>query len=280
MKRIVVLFVLCTALIALQNNTAKGQDRTIYEKQIYNKKPVPYAHLREADVMWSKQIWRMVDLRQKKNHVLFYPEIPLGDRKSLIDIILGEVEAGNLNAWDADVPDAEAMTVPATQEAIDIKFDAVERTTQVPDPNNPNLLRDTTYKDPIVSSDVKQYLVKEEWYFDKKHSSMQVRIIGICPIRHTVENGALTKRKVCWIYFPDFRNTFAQHEIFNRYNDANRISYDDFFMQRRFDSYIIAESNVYNNREVSQYKTGREALLEAEKIKVWLMEMEHDMWEY
>ena len=30
--------------------------------------------LREADVMWSRKIWREIDLRQKMNHPFYYPE--------------------------------------------------------------------------------------------------------------------------------------------------------------------------------------------------------------
>jgi hypothetical protein len=51
------------------------------------RKVVPYTHLREADVMWAKRIWRVIDLREKMNHPLYYPVEPINDRKSLFDII-------------------------------------------------------------------------------------------------------------------------------------------------------------------------------------------------
>jgi len=60
----------------------------------------------------------------------------------------------------------------------------------------------------------------------------------------------------------------------------NQISFEDFFWQRRFSSYIYAESNVYNNRLIQDYSVGLETLLEAERIKNWLFEMEHDLWEF
>jgi hypothetical protein len=82
------------------------------------------------------------------------------------------------------------------------------------------------------------------------------------------------------VYFPEIRPLLSRHEIFNDNNDAQRISFDDFFMQRRFSSYIFAESNVYGNRPVNSYAIGMDALLEADKIKEYLFNMEHDLWEY
>ena len=87
-------------------------------------------------------------------------------------------------------------------------------------------------------------------------------------------------RKHSGFISPRFRPLFARHEMFNDNNDAQRISFDDYFMQRRFNSYIFAESNVYANRVINSYALGMDALLEAERIKEYLFETEHDLWEY
>jgi hypothetical protein len=42
-----------------------------------NNKPLPYEYVREADVMWSKKIWRTIDLREKMNLPYAYPQRPL-----------------------------------------------------------------------------------------------------------------------------------------------------------------------------------------------------------
>ncbi len=40
----------------------------IYTKEnTRTRRAIPYAHLREADVMWSKRVWRVIDLREKMN---------------------------------------------------------------------------------------------------------------------------------------------------------------------------------------------------------------------
>ena len=252
----------------------------LYEKDIKDKSPIPYSHLREADVMWSKKVWREIDLRKKMNQPLYFPITPIGDRASLIHIILAEIKSGNVNAYDA-VIGGDDMTVKITQADIDrnmgAKTDSSARIQTAP-----GVFKDTIIVNEPNPDEIKQIQVQEEWYFDKKHSRMDVRILGLMPIRHyyNTEVGEYQKAKICWIYYPDFRNTFANHEIYNPDNDAHRISFDDYFMQRRFTSTIIAESNVYNNRQINQYETGKAALIEADRIKEWLFNLEHDLWEY
>ena len=250
----------------------------LYNKDIKNKSPIPYSHLREADVMWSKKVWRVIDLRKKMNQPLYFPINPIGDRASFIHVILAEIKAGTVNAYDADIGDD--MTVKITQADIDRKMGAETDSTSIQ--IAPGVYRDTVIINEPSPEDVKQIQVMEEWFFDKKHSRMDVRILGLMPIRHYFDSevGEFKKSRICWIYYPDFRNAFANHEIFNPSNDAHRISFDDFFMQRRFTSTIIAESNVYNNRQISDYETGKEALIEAQRIKEWLFNFEHDLWEY
>ncbi len=143
-------------------------------------------------------------------------------------------------------------------------------------------MQDTVIYNEPNPEEIKQLMVLEEWYFDKKHSRMDVRIIGIQPIRVFMDQqlGRMSRVQLFWIHFEDFRDTFAKHEVFNRFNDAQRLSFDDVFMQRRFASTIYAESNVYDDRLINQYKTGKSALYEAEKLENELRVFEHDLWEY
>ncbi len=278
MKKVLGFILLCVVISGIR---VSGQDdvKRLYEKGIHDKKPIPYPYLREADVMWSKQIWRIVDLREKMNQTLYYPKVPMGDRYSLIDVLMGEVKSGVIDVYNGD--DMYNMVEKVTMDDINRKFGAGETTIKIQDPETGDF-KDTTINKEINTSEILQYMLWEEWYFDKKLSTMKVRILGICPIRIYTdpETNLVNKVRVFWAYYPDFRNTLANHEVFNRFNDANRISFDDLFMQRRFSGYIIAESNVYDNRMVSQYSTGRAALLEADRIKEELFNFEHDLWEY
>ena len=125
-------------------------------------------------------------------------------------------------------------------------------------------------------------MIYEELYFDKKLSVLAVRIIGICPIFISLDvaTGRTKKERLFWIRYDDIRDVLAKKEVFSTSNDAQRISFDDLFLQRRFDSYIFAESNVYNDRFISDYTLGKDAMFEAERIKRDIVNFEHDLWEY
>jgi len=278
--RILFICILFAPALKLSAQESPAGIKGLYNKDIKDKSPIPYAHLREADVMWSKKVWREIDLRKKMNQPLYYPTTPIGDRASLITIILAEIKSGTVNAYDA-VIGGDDMTVKITQADIDRNMGAkIDSSASIQ--IAPGVFRDTIIVNEPNPDEIKQLQIQEEWYFDKKLSRMDVRILGIMPIRHYYndEVGEYQKAKICWIYYPDFRDTFASHEIYNPDNDAHRISFDDFFMQRRFSSTIIAESNVYDNRQINQYETGKEALIEAERIKEYIFNVEHDLWEY
>ena len=72
---------------------------------------------------------------------------------------------------------------------------------------------------------------------------------------------------------------FANADVFNLFNDAQRRTYEDLFQKRYFSSYIIKESNVYD-RNVGEYARHMDALAESERIKEELFLLEHDLWHY
>lgn len=272
---------LCSAKVQAQDNVTE-----VYVKEhIPHKKAVPYPYIREADVMWAKLVWRVIDLREKQNMSLYYPTKPIDNRWNLITLILYGIDNEGLTAYSTDDRQNE-FKVPLTKEAVDLQMGAGTDSITVADPNTGELVSKVIKKDRQIES-IKQIMVKEKWFFDKQHSTMQVRILGLCPI--LVQNkedatGAPTeeieKKLTFWIYYPEYRAIFANHEVYNRFSDAQHISFEDFFYQRRFSSFIFQESNVYNNRSIRDYASGVETLYESEKIKESLFTIEHDLWEY
>lgn len=244
-----------------------------------NKKPVPYPYVREADVIWSKRVWRVLDMREKMNHPLYYPLQPLADRQSLFDVIKSGIRSGEITAYSNPVLDDEFQSPMSKVEAEKI-FVKTENMA-IEDLESPGIYRDTAVLSELSSASVMQYWIKEDWFFDKQRSVMEVRIVGICPLKENYdEKGELRGlTPLFWIYYPQARNLFVKHETFVRHNNARRMNYDEIFMKRFFASYIYKESNVYDRR-IDEYASGLTALQEGEEIKKELLEYEHDFWHY
>jgi len=259
----------------------------IYEKSMPTNEKINYTYLGESDVVWSRRVYRIIDLREKMNLNLYYPSLRFDSasnsfnsemsdgRMNLSGILLNEIIAGRVTATDGD-----EMTVPTTYNDIAQKMN--RDTLTIPIIGADGQERDSTVMNMENPSDIKQLMLLEEWYFDKKHSRLDVRIIGLCPIYMGYDQitARLMKRRLFWIRYEDVRQSLASHECFNTYNDAQRISFEDLLLQRRFDSYIVAESNVYDDRFINQYKMGPAQIYEADRVKTEIFNFEQDLWEY
>lgn len=264
--------------------TWSGLDLVYKKQHIVDKKPVPYENIREADIMWSKIAWRMIDFREKMNQPLYFPTVPIGERMSLISVLLEAIESGELTAYRTDFDNINEFKEPISYEQVIEEFDAQDRVQQYEDLATGQMI-DTLVAGEVRTDEVLQLLVKEMWFFDKKRSVMEVRIIGLCPIRiyydfEDIDKENLRKKKLFWIKFPEAREALARREVYNSFNDAERRSFDEIFYKRFFDGYIVQESNVYNNRMIQEYTLGVETLQESERIEEFIFRFEHDLWEF
>lgn len=256
-----------------QEDALDKPDKPWQQRDRKDAQPLDYEYVREADVMWSKTLWRTIDIREKVNLPFGYPQRPL------IEILHTAARAGDITAYDPAVERADQFrtVLPKSEvEKIGTKTDSVE----LVDP----ITLQTYWKvipNPLTWDKITKFKIKEVMFFDTKTSSMQVRIIGIAPVMEDYDanhqyRGDLT---MYWLYYPDLRNMLAKEEAFNPQNDQRSLSWDDIFQNRMFESYIYKESNVFD-RNIAEYATGVDLQLESDRIKQKNFEYEHDLWNY
>lgn len=273
------LLVVLATLVQAQESTVL--DGVYVRENTPSRKVVPYTALRESDVFYAKRVWRIIDLKQKINHPMYFPLTPAQGKKSLFDVIKDAVTKDNTMTayYTGDLGDDDmftrALTLPEVQSLL------VDTVTQyAEDPDTQEMIETKTVKE-ISTENITQFEIKEDWFFDKQRSVLDVRIIGICPLLiEKDENGeAKAPKRLFWIYFPEARIVFANVDIHNKRSDSERRTYEDIFWKRQFGSYIVKESNDYD-RKISEYKVGLDALMEADRIKEDIFNVEHDMWHF
>ncbi len=273
---ILAVFVCASWHVEAQNSKA------FYESVVKNsddalKRPIVLPRVDPSDILWAKTIWRELILREKMNLPLYYPTKPIDGRMSLIDVLMAGIEKSFKTAYDDD-----ELQTPITMEEIKSRFDA--RGDTVTKLNNETGERETIVVAAEVNTDeVKRFLVKELWFFNKRTSRLETRIIALCPVReYTRDDGyeGIMKKRLFWIDYGEFRDLFAKQKVFNYQNDAGRLTMDDVFLKRYFSSRIYQEANVYDNRSINSYAVGMDAVLESDRIKNEIFNQEQDFWEY
>jgi gliding motility associated protien GldN len=246
-----------------------------------DRKPVEYNNPRADDIIWQKVVYRIIDLREKMNYPLYFPEEASDNRQSLFTTIFRLFEQDKIRAY-AYQDNKEIFT-----EEHRIKFDDFIKSCDIlltvkTDSITGDTLSAEIDESNIPNREVLKYYVKEVWYFDKHNSVFTVRLIALCPIwyREDYELG-LQKRPLFWATYDDLRPYLAQQEaLISDKNNGARETVDDLFIKRRFGSYIFKESSIMN-RNILQYNhTAEEMHKEQNRIKTEIINFEQDLWEY
>ena len=284
MKRIATILTFLSFLVGLCVETQAQTGTPVIDgitnkTTIVEKKPVPYPWVRESDIVWSRRVWRVIDVREKMNQAFYFPEIPHNNWRNLTTVLFDALKEGKITAYDAMSPTDE-MVVPLTYADIMKRLEGVD-TVSVQRLTAPYDFHDTIVQKTFNPSEIKRFRIKEDWFFDKQRSVMEVRIIGICPVKDNLDKNGVFRayEPLFWIYYPEARPILAKAEVFNSRNGAERRSYDDVFWKRLFASYVYKEENVFD-RKITDYAQGIDALLESDRIKRELIDFEEQMWEY
>jgi len=307
MKKLIFLFI-SMAFFGLSISTQaqvldpENGPRAWKKENIGQEQAISFTHIREADVMWSKRVWRTIDLRQKQNLPLYYPiadSASLGKR-SFIQVIYDELVRSAKNPG----PDAlkvyekyELKTIIPPDIALS-KMMKSDTFTSIADPMDCSTIERVETVDFFSKLKPEMFKVKlmEDWFFDKQRSVMDVRILALA-IEFPLYTSKIETDAICgisifggwdkvpgsadeiWFFYPDLRQLLAENECYKRHNDAARVSFDDIYIKRMFSSYITKEENVYD-RQINEYTAGLDALLEAEKISEKIRDFEMNLWHY
>lgn len=284
----------CTATNA--QSIIDGDDQRnpndFYQKGIVvGKKAMPYPSVRENDVIWESVVWREIDYNEKFNQFFYFPknaEQSTQGRISLVNLIMRGVRNGEIPVYEDDDMVKELDLNDALIQLAGAPYTVEEEIVDeygnpVYDDETDEIKKRTVTKTrSFDSTSAVKIKLKEKWYIDKQDTRQKVRIVGLC-FYYQKENAAGERNYTWswWIPMDDMRvrQVLVNANAYDENNDVVERSYDDIFIQRYFDSYVIRESNVYN-RSIAEYAADLDAVIESQRIEEKIFDIESDMWEY
>ena len=290
---ILLLFVLAGQVSFAQINILNAKSaneigvKTEAQIEADNDKPLPYGYVDDRDILWSVEVWEVIDLNERANFPLLFPTDTLeidAYRRSLYDVLLKNIKNGKIKDVYLDSYFTQTKTVEDIEasmskvDTLDIGYEQLN--------SGEALSPEYITRRNLESADIAQYHIRGIWYFDKRQGELKYRLLALAPVAPDVnfidsdDSTMSALVPLFWVFYPQVRDILHEAKTFNRKNDARPMSFDHLLNARMFSSVIYKEANVYGDRKIKEYLPDNALfqLLESDKIKQKIRDREQDMW--
>lgn len=245
---------------------------------------------RADDIVWSRIVYRVIDMREKQNYQLYFPMRANDEYKSLFKLMLDAVCDG-VNVYIKDPRDLRPSFTNVLQGEDLSKAFAFDN-----EMDNNLIQVDTVTKQRTFQNDkyityVKnqlKFLIQEIIFFDKHTSRLYSKVIAIAPLYALHPDNMESKESMqyfrgsvlCWFAFDELRPYLAKQILIPNGNESERMTYDEFFAQKLYSSYLLGDSNMYNRMLLEYVVDPVKIKKEQSRIETEIMNFEQDLWEY
>jgi gliding motility associated protien GldN len=258
---------------------------------------------RKDDIIWARIVYRVIDTRDRQNNQLYFPVLPSDKYKSLLRLIYDETVNKNLIAYDKKSSDdiypnfkkplsLDTLSKMVQYTILDDQRNTVDKPIFTKVKNDSFSISDRYYE--LYAQKQFKFLTMEIVFFDKHYSRMFTKIIGIAPVYYYCSYNlqsppkkqgdkiwlAFCQSVPCWYYFDKLRPYLVKYDIIPNGNEVQRMSYDDFFAQRMYSSYLLGDGNMHDRMLLKTYLDNDRIVKEQKRIETELLNTELDLWEY
>ena len=235
-----------------------------YKKQRYApRKALVLPKIREADVLMSKRLWRLVDTKDLLNAPFNCEFNPL------IEVLM---DIGKNDSAYFYTTDEFYDTIPK----LEILDHSSEATIFDYDDNSFKTIKVENELD-VQSFD--KFKLKEDWIYDARHSRMICRIIGIAPVKkvYDPETGLFRGYQVLfWMHYPSIREDLANYIAYHPNNERFKYSWQQILDGRWFQSTVIKDQA--HKKEWHTLSDPEKAKAMSDKALHKLSEFEYNLW--
>lgn len=245
---------------------------------------------RRDDIVWSRIIYRIIDMREKQNYQLYFPMRANEEYKSLFRLMLNAIVDGipvyRRNAreirpsFNDKILDTDLPLIFAYDDLRDNDLIQVDSITQV------IKIGEDQYQQ-YIRSQIK-FLTQEIVFFDKHYSRMFSKIIAIAPMNSNNPNNSRSKITMdffresilCWFSFDELRPYLAKQHVIPNGNETQRLTFDEFFAQKYYSSYLLGDANMFNRTLLETFNNPEKIRKEQKRIETEMLNFELDLWEF
>lgn len=278
---VVIAFMMLGEYAVAQPPVRKREKETKKETTTYNipmseraKSQYPKNEL-PTEVVWKRDLYRVLDLKKEKNASLYYPVEPMGNSVNLFTYIFRLILDNSITAYAYNLDGYESFTPENRVNPSDmldnyrIYYEYAEDSTFVVGTSD------------IPSGEVLSYYIKESYYFDQRTSTYNHRVTAICPVLHRAGEftSEVTKYPMFWLNYEEIAPLLARQTVMtSSYNNVSTMSLDDYFVKHCYEGEIYKTVNL-RNLALSQYcKDSTEVKKEQQKIEKQLSDFEANLW--
>lgn len=252
-------------------DTAKPVDGYYKQKSLLGAKPFAFPKENKNNIKFYKRIWREIDLTDSSNKIFAMPG------ETLISLVMDAIKYKKLIAYK-DEGFKKQMTYTQVMKSF-----ADSALVPILDSITGDVLGYKTVFNDFNPDSVTKFEIKEDIYFDKVRGRVITQIIGLSPVIKLKSSAGdyIGDMHPFWLYYPQCRNLFAAREVIDPQRDIYNESYDDMFVQRRFRSVIVKESNPADLRIKDKFPNDeKRQKRESDRIEREIQSYKKNLWKY
>lgn len=234
----------------------------------------PVAATMDEDVVWRRDIYRIIDLNEDANAGLYYPVEAVGSQMNLFTYMFKLMMRQRINAYEYRLDgnevfnDASKIKPLAFLDNYHIYYEKKGNGINIDNSD-------------IPSKEVKSYYIKESAYYDQRSATFHTKVIALCPIMSREDDfgDAPQTYPLFWVKYDDIAPYLSKQIIMTSdLNNAATMTLDDYFTKNMYRGKIYKTTNMLG-RTLQQYCTTDSALAKEQKrIEAELLAFEKNIW--
>ena len=238
------------------------------------------------DVVWRRDIYRILDLTKDANAPLYYPVEPSGKNQNLFTYIFRLWLSDRLPVYEYKLDGNESFEKKDCLKGDSAKEAFLSRYSIYYERQGSKIV---VPESDLPSAQVKRYYIKESSYFDQQSATYKTRVTALCPVMiegddfmldEDMANGAGgTPKPLFWVNYDDVATYLSRMPLMaSNLNNVTNMTAADYFTMNKYEGKIYKTNNMQGRLLQDYCKTDSAMNKEQERIEKQLTDFEEGIW--